>query len=210
MAKQFALKLKELRENAHLSQKALSLKLGVSQSTVGMWESGRREPSFDTAKKIADFFGVTTDCLLGRRAIEYFPSEDIVYMEVIGSVKAGFDGLACEEHTGDMTPIPTAFLEGGVKSDYFLLRISGNSMYPKMLDGDLVLVKRASSVDSGTVAVVLYGGGEATVKTVSYAKWARWLDLVPANPEYETKHLEGAELDGCRILGRVVKLIRDM
>lgn len=109
-----------------------------------------------------------------------------------------------------MTPIPTEFLGGGSKDDYFLLRISGNSMYPKMLDGDLVLVQRETSVDSGAVAVVLYGSEEATVKTVRYENGGDWLDLVPANPEYETKRLKGAELEDCRILGQVVKLIRNL
>ena len=62
----FALRLKELREKKGLSQKAFSAKLGVSQSTVGMWESQKREPNFETTEKIANFFGVSTDYLLGR------------------------------------------------------------------------------------------------------------------------------------------------
>ena len=62
----FALRLKELREKRGLSQKAFATKLGVSQSTVGMWESKKREPNFKTAETIASFFNVTTDYLLGR------------------------------------------------------------------------------------------------------------------------------------------------
>ncbi len=62
----FALKLKELRESLGLSQRALAVKLGISQSTVGMWESGQREPNFKTIEDIANFFDVTTDYLLGR------------------------------------------------------------------------------------------------------------------------------------------------
>lgn len=62
----FALKLKELRENLGLSQRSLAVKLGVSQSTVGMWESNQREPNFKTIEELANFFDVTTDYLLGR------------------------------------------------------------------------------------------------------------------------------------------------
>ncbi len=69
---------------------------------------------------------------------------------------------------------------------------------------------RETSVDSGTVVVVLYGDGEATVKTVKYVEGWSWLDLIPTNPEYETKHIEGADLENCRILGRVVKMFRDL
>lgn len=204
------LRLKELRIKAGYTQAETAQLLGISQPAYANYERGARQADYDTLSKLAEIFNSSVDYLLGRNAVYSFPSEDITYMEVIGSVKAGFDGLACEEHTGDMTPIPTEFLGGGSKDDYFLLRISGNSMYPKMLDGDLVLVQRETSVDSGAVAVVLYGSEEATVKTVRYENGGDWLDLVPANPEYETKRLKGAELDDCRILGQVVKLIRNL
>lgn len=61
----FRLRLKELRENAGLSQYAFAEKIGVAQSTVGGWEAGKREPNYAMAKKIAVFFGVTVDYLFG-------------------------------------------------------------------------------------------------------------------------------------------------
>lgn len=61
----FNIRLKELRENKRLSQQQLAKALGVAQGTVGNWESGIREPNFDTAKRIAAFFGVTVSYLLG-------------------------------------------------------------------------------------------------------------------------------------------------
>lgn len=54
------------------------------------------------------------------------------------------------------------------------------------------------------------GNDEATVKTVRYAEGSQQLDLIPANPEYETKHIEGADLENCRILGKVIKMFRDL
>ena len=62
----FRLRLKELRENMGLSQYAFADRFGVAQSTVGSWEAGKREPNFDTMQRIADFFGVSVDYLLGR------------------------------------------------------------------------------------------------------------------------------------------------
>ena len=62
----FKNRLKELRENKHMSQQQLANKLGVAQGTVGNWESGIREPNFNTAKKIASYFGVTVSYLLGE------------------------------------------------------------------------------------------------------------------------------------------------
>lgn len=64
----FSLELKKQRENAGLSQYKLAEKLGVSQATVGMWESGKREPNFATLCRLADFFAVSVDDLLGRAA----------------------------------------------------------------------------------------------------------------------------------------------
>ena len=61
----FYQKLKELREEKELLQKQLGVELGVSQVTVARWETGNREPEFDMLIKIAKYFGVTTDYLLG-------------------------------------------------------------------------------------------------------------------------------------------------
>lgn len=70
----FRIKLKELRESCGLSQYTFANKFGVAQSTVGSWEAGKREPNFDTMQKLADFFDVTVDFLLGRSDIKKEPT----------------------------------------------------------------------------------------------------------------------------------------
>lgn len=62
----FAARLREKREELGISQKDLAKQLNVSSSTVGMWERGKRNPDNDTLPKIANYFGVTVDYLLGR------------------------------------------------------------------------------------------------------------------------------------------------
>ena len=62
----FQIRLKELREAAGYSQYSFAREFGVAQSTVGGWEAGKREPNFETIQRIADFFGVSVDYLLGR------------------------------------------------------------------------------------------------------------------------------------------------
>ena len=62
----FQIRLKELREKKGLSQYEFAKKIGVAQSTVGSWESGRREPNYNTTKIIADFFDVSVDYLISR------------------------------------------------------------------------------------------------------------------------------------------------
>lgn len=58
--------LKELRVRYNISQKQFAIELGVSQQTIASWEVGRTEPSHTFLNGIADYFGVTTDYLLGR------------------------------------------------------------------------------------------------------------------------------------------------
>ena len=58
--------LKSLRTSHSLTQDALAKKLKISRSTIGMYESGAREPDFETLELIADFFNVDIDYLLGR------------------------------------------------------------------------------------------------------------------------------------------------
>jgi len=61
----FPERLRRLRQDRGLSQSDLGGEIGVAQSTVGMWESGKREPDFETLIKLARFFGVSVAYLLG-------------------------------------------------------------------------------------------------------------------------------------------------
>ena len=62
----FSVRLKELREKLGMSQQKFANSFGVAQSTVGMWESGKREPNYEITQQIADYFNVSVDYLLGR------------------------------------------------------------------------------------------------------------------------------------------------
>ena len=136
--------------------------------------------------------------------------DGLVHFEEIGTICAGYNGALNETFTGEIVEIPLSMINGEEKEDYFVLRVQGNSMHPRILEGDRILCKRCSMVDSGSFAVVLYDGECATVKKVHYVNGANWIELVPINPEYTTKRIEGADLEQFRILGKVVKLIRDL
>lgn len=62
----FASNLQDLREDRDISRKELAAALSISVSTLGMYEQGRREPSIGMLVKIADYFNVSIDSLIGR------------------------------------------------------------------------------------------------------------------------------------------------
>ncbi|SET15274.1 DNA-binding transcriptional regulator, XRE-family HTH domain [Natronincola peptidivorans] len=62
-------RIKKLREEQGLSQLEMAKVLGVGNSTMSMYESNARKPDYETLKKIADYFNVTTDYLLGLTEI---------------------------------------------------------------------------------------------------------------------------------------------
>ena len=208
------IRLKDLRLKRGLKQSELADILHVKQNTISNWENGKTEINNTDAIKLAEFFGVSVDYLLGREETKNPPNvydvDGIVSYEVLGTVRAGYNGSINEIPTGEIIEIPFSMINGGEKGEYFVLQVKGNSMYPRLLDGDKILCKRTSSVDSGTLAVVLYDGEDATVKKVVYTPGENWIELVPFNPEFAPKRISGAELEICRILGKVVKLIRDL
>ena len=66
MNNKFGDNLKKLRTDNQITQSELAKALGVSPSTVGMYETGEREPNFETEEKIADYFNVSLDYLRGK------------------------------------------------------------------------------------------------------------------------------------------------
>jgi len=207
----------ELLGDKHGAAKKLADYLGVAGNTITNWKHGASKSYPKYAPQIAEYFGVSLDWLSGLsdQKEKPVPFEDeqsdfrFVRFPVIGSISAGNGCVAIEEYTGDYAFFYAEDLHAPAE-EYFALRISGDSMYPKMLDGDYVLVRKTPSVDSGRIAVVIYNGDEATVKKVNYVMGEDWIELIPINPEYKARRIEGAELECFRVLGEVVKLTRDI
>ncbi len=207
--------LKKLRTEKGITQEELGKIIGVQKSAIHKYESGIVENmKRSTIDKLAKFFNVSPSYLLGytdySQQNNIYPVDNIIPFEVLGSVRAGYDGMIDEITTGEIIELPLSMISGGHKDEYFVLQVTGNSMYPRILDGDKILCKRTDSVDSGTLAVIIYNGDDATVKRVNYVHGEDWLELIPFNPEYETRRIEGKDLEQCRVIGKVVKLIRDL
>lgn len=189
------------------SANAVAKELEIASGTVTEWKNGR-VPRNSTLVKIADYFNVSVDFLLGTKQPFTQPIGDTVPLKVIASVKAGFGDEAIENWDDDYDSVPISLLHGYNAEECRIFTVKGNSMYPKILNGDKVIVHVQSSVDSGDTAIVIYNGNEGTIKKVRYATGENWLELIPINPEYETLRLENNELLECLVFGKVIGLIR--
>ena len=138
-------------------------------------------------------------------------TDDVVTMPVIGEVAAGYGNLAYENWQGDSIEIPRSYLHGRELSDYFVLRVVGDSMYPDYQDGDHVLVLRQSTMDrSGQIGVIIYGDEASTLKRIEYVEGENWLTMRPVNPQYPPVTIRDEALEHCTVLGVAKMVIRDL
>lgn len=196
----FKNRIKELRKSKKITQEKLAELLGVERSTIGKWESTSIIPSSEMLIEIAKFFNVTVDYLLGNN--QPLTSRSAHRINVYGSVPAGIP-LEAVEDIIDWEEIPSDWMKNGAR--YIALKVKGNSMSPKYMDGDIVIIKKQPNCESGQDAIVFINGYDATLKRV--IKNENSVILQPLNPEYETK-IYGSSNDPITILGIVVELRR--
>ncbi len=220
-------RLRELRKARKLTQEEMAKRLReqynlkTDRVMISKWETGFQTPEIYTITCIADLFNVSIDYLNGKSTSSNSQSsivlqhprvtEDYVTFPVIGDVAAGYDKLAVEDWSGDTVDVPSSYLRGRKASDYFVLKVVGDSMYPLYMDGDEVLILRQSTLNrSGEIGAILYDDENVTLKKVEYVQGEDWLRMLPINPEYMPKTIEGEALEHCRVLGVPVLLIREL
>lgn len=182
----FQIKLKQLRENANLSQAKLAQKLHIAQSTVGMWESGKNKPEYNTLLKIAEIFNVSIDYLTGGGDT---PQKG-VKIPVLGVIPAGIPIEAIEDIV-DWEEVPIDWTKGG--KEYFALQVKGDSMYPEYLPDDVVIVQKTPTCESGDDCVVYVNGYDATLKRV-IKNPDNSITIKPLNANYPPRTFSEAEI----------------
>lgn len=208
-------RIKQRRKEIGLSAETVAEKLGVSPATIYRYEKNdiKKFPT-DILEPLSKVLRTTPAYLLGLEDKQlYSPeiTEDIVTFPVIGSIAAGYDELAVEDWSGETVEIPTSYLKGRKKEEFFVLSVHGDSMYPLYMDGDKVLILKQTTLDhSGEIGAVLYEGENATLKKVEYVDGEDWMRMVPVNPQYKPKTIEGADMEECRILGVPRLVIREI
>ena len=197
-----------------VSANKLSVECGLNNAAITEWKKGKCNPSVKALEKIAKYFGLPLSYFYEEHndvSKEKFPSEEIYYIPVIATVAAGFEQNIVSADWNEVQEVPASIVRGYDKKDLFVFIVSGDSMYPKFLPGDRVLVVRTSSVDSGDIAIVSYADYEdGTIKKVVYEPDCDYVDLIPLNPKYSPVRLYGDQLDGCRICGKVIYLFREI
>lgn len=200
----FSERLKMARKAKKYSQAEVSRLLGVTQQAVGKWETGRSTPDPQTVARLAEILDTTADALLGLSAGAVSAGREVLsgyaqcLVPVVGTVRAGYGALAFEEDYGK------EYASVKDPQNYFYLVVKGDSMEPRISDGDLALVRRQSTLESGDLGVLVFGlDGEGTLK--KYIQRGNSVVLHPFNPAYEEIVIKGEELDHLYIAGKVVE-----
>lgn len=89
-------RIADLRTDAHMSQFQLAKVLGIGTSTLGMYETNKRKPSPKVLNKLADYFDVSTDYLLGRDS-KANQVHNATVDEALGTIMS-FEGQPVTEH----------------------------------------------------------------------------------------------------------------
>ena len=172
--------------------------LNLSRSSVTYWKHGSA-PKGETLQRIADYFNVSVDYLLG-----YQSPTVATRIPVYGKVAAGIpiEAITDIEDYEEITP------ELAAKGNYIALKIKGDSMSPYILNGDTVIVRLQNDCEDGDIAIVLVEQNDATCKKIK--KTPQGLYLMPLNTAYEPIFYDATECEKLpvNVIGVVAELRR--
>ena len=209
--------IRELRGD--MSLRDFAKKCDISHTTIDNLEKGfdfrTKKPTqakLTTVQKIADACGVPVSYIIGedhgnpKFDIQHFtetaPRKKGIKIPVLGNVAAGIP-LEAITDVDDYEEISEAMAAGG---EYVALRIHGDSMEPRMQEGDVVIVRVQDTIESGETAIVMVNGDEATCKRVKITPDG--IMLISNNPDYEPMFYSRKQVEELpvRIFGKVVEL----
>lgn len=179
-------RVNKIRKAQGMGLDELSARSGVPKGTLAKVTSGiTSNPSLDTVRAIASALNCSLDDL---DDFVPFPntkntptsSGGKAVIPVLGDIPAGIPVEAIEDIV-DYEEISGHLLQGG--HEYFGLKVKGDSMYPKYLEGDTIIVRKQPTCENGQDCVVYVNGFNATLKTVKRHPDGS-LTLQPLNPEY--------------------------
>jgi repressor LexA len=196
-------RIKEKRESLGMTQEELAAKLGYkNKSSIAKIETGTNDIVQSKVVEFANILDTTVAYLMGWENIPKSSKRKGVVINVLGRVAAGIPIEAVEDII-DTEEITESLARTGT---FFGLQIHGDSMEPKMSEGDIVIVRQQNDAESGEIVIVTVNGTDATCKRLR--KYRDGIELISTNPSYEPIFFTKEEVESkpVRIIGKVVEL----
>ena len=204
--------LKYFRKKNNVTQGEIAKYLGLTTTAYGHYETGRRQISPDNLAKLADFYHVTIDDLMGRgtfsdvgKQIEEVPEitpEDEIMIPLVASLRCG-PGSAGDPFTLNRSvPVPASYVRRWGDSLKAVIAV-GESMIPTIVPGDMLICKPGDVWENGNIVSVNFDDTDMIKRIYQTADG---IDLCSDNPKFETIHVTDADMVEGRfhILGRVM------
>ena len=199
--------IRKYRKMKGMTLQELGDKVGMTRSAISKYELDRIPIKNNVLEKIAQALNVSPLTLMGWDIEEDALGTDTVEVDNLGAVAGGIPVDAIEDRCNKFS-ITEALARTG---QFATFEIKGNSMSPKINDGDTVLVKYQPMVSSGDVAILYMNDFQVTCKKVFFLNDGK-VKVQAYNEEvYGTKVYTKAELKemNFRILGKVILVVRD-
>ena len=213
MAK-FNERLLEAMKAKGITQAELCKRTGIGKSAMSQYMSGKFNPKQTRTYLIATALNVSIPWLMGadvpmenndETIIRPLSNDNVFMRPLYDSVAAGLGVPAVNQI---ISYIPTYINNVSEKDKYIWVRVEGDSMFPKIENGDKILIRLQDSVDSGQIGVVLIDGEEAVVKKINYGD--NWIELESFNPYYPPRRFEGADVQQIRVVGLVREVSKEL
>ncbi len=209
--------IKNRRTELHLTQSELADKMGYAdKSMIAKIEKGLVDLPQSKILAFANALETTPSYLMGWEPISDEEIGDVFYenmqkplpkkhgvlIKVLGRVAAGIPIEAVEDVI-DNEEISETLAKTG---DFFALQIHGDSMEPRMCEGDVVIVRQQNDAESGDIVIAMINGDDATCKRLR--KYRDGIELISNNPSYEPMFFSNEEIISkpVKIIGKVVEL----
>lgn len=209
-------RIKERREELKMTQQELADKLGYkNKSSIAKIETGTNDIVQSKVVEFAKVLDTTVADLMGWTVAEEAAhavstlatkalkeSKKGVSIKVLGRVAAGVP-LEAVEDIIDTEEITEELAKTG---EFFGLKLHGNSMEPRMCEGDVVIVRKQDDAESGDIVIAMVNGNDATCKRLR--KYRDGIELISNNPSYEPMFFSNQDIQEkpVKIIGKVVEL----
>ena len=198
-------RIKEIRIKKNISLDDVASYVGVAKSTIQRYENGKiNKIKIPVINSIADALKVNPSWLVGKsESPDIKISPQPVRIPVLGRIAAGIPISAVQEII-DWEEIPSQMASTG---DYFALQIRGDSMEPKISNGDVVICRQQSDADDGDLVIALVNGNDAVCKRLKKYQNGM-ISLLSTNPAYEPLIFTGSEIDNTPV--RIIGIVKEL